>query len=60
MFSQSTVLFTTHRFGICTRADLVLMFKEGKLVEQGTHEELLSIEEGEYRRLWEVQAKGFV
>jgi ABC-type multidrug transport system fused ATPase/permease subunit len=36
------------------------MFKEGTLVEQGTHEELVKIEEGEYRRLWEVQAQGFV
>lgn len=35
------------------------MFSAGHLVEQGTHAELMAIDGGEYRSLWEVQASGF-
>jgi ABC-type multidrug transport system fused ATPase/permease subunit len=31
------------------------VFKEGKLIEQGKHDELLKIKDGEYRRLYELQ-----
>ncbi|KAK4699020.1 hypothetical protein P7C70_g7245, partial [Phenoliferia sp. Uapishka_3] len=40
-------------------ADLILMFAKGELVEQGTHEELMKIEEGEYRRMYLFSAQGF-
>ncbi|KAH8115858.1 P-loop containing nucleoside triphosphate hydrolase protein [Phellopilus nigrolimitatus] len=55
-----TVVFVTHRFGHLTRyADVILCMKEGRLVEQGTHEELLA-KGGEYFRLHNVQAQAFV
>jgi ATP-binding cassette subfamily B protein len=54
------VLFTTHRFNVCSRTDRILLFAKGRLVEQGTHAELMRIEGGEYRKLWEIQARGFV
>ncbi|KAH8116737.1 P-loop containing nucleoside triphosphate hydrolase protein [Phellopilus nigrolimitatus] len=55
-----TVVFVTHRFGHLTRyADVILCMKEGRLVEQGTHEELLA-KGGEYFRLHNVQAQAFL
>jgi len=50
-----TAILVTHRLGAAKLADLIVVMKEGRLVEQGTHEELVS-REGEYARLYRVQA----
>ncbi|KAL5519597.1 hypothetical protein ACEPAH_1280 [Sanghuangporus vaninii] len=55
-----TAIFVTHRFGHLTKhADLILCLKDGCLVEQGNHDELLSLN-GEYKKLYDVQARAFV
>lgn len=33
--------------------------KDGRLVESGTHEELMKIADGEYFKLYDIQAKAF-
>jgi ABC-type multidrug transport system fused ATPase/permease subunit len=54
-----TMIFITHRFGHLTKhADLILCRPEGKLVEQGTHAELIAME-GEYFDLYNIQAQAF-
>ncbi|KAI0086163.1 P-loop containing nucleoside triphosphate hydrolase protein [Irpex rosettiformis] len=54
-----TMVFISHRFGHLTKyADQILCMKDGQLVEAGTHAELMALE-GEYRRLYDVQAKAF-
>ena len=37
------------------KADKIIVMDAGKIVEQGTHEELLRIEDGYYKNLYEVQ-----
>ncbi|KAJ7675676.1 P-loop containing nucleoside triphosphate hydrolase protein [Mycena polygramma] len=55
-----TMVFVTHRFGPLTKyADLIVCMKEGRLVESGTHEELIRITDGEYLKLYNIQAKAF-
>ncbi|KAF8172036.1 P-loop containing nucleoside triphosphate hydrolase protein [Mycena galopus ATCC 62051] len=55
-----TMVFVTHRFGHLTKyADLILCMKEGRLVESGSHEELMKIPDGEYFKLYDRQAKAF-
>ncbi|KAL5533591.1 hypothetical protein ACEPAG_51 [Sanghuangporus baumii] len=55
-----TAIFVTHRFGHLTKhADLILCLKDGRLVEQGNHDELLYLN-GEYKKLYDVQARAFV
>jgi ABC-type multidrug transport system fused ATPase/permease subunit len=46
----NTIIFATHRLSFASRADLVLVFDQGKLVEQGTHVSLLQ-QGGIYARL---------
>ncbi|KAF7346521.1 ABC transporter ATP-binding protein [Mycena sanguinolenta] len=55
-----TLVFVTHRFGHLTKyADLILCMKEGRLVETGSHEELMKNPEGEYFKLYDRQARAF-
>ncbi|MHA4414354.1 ABC transporter ATP-binding protein [Bacillus cereus] len=53
-----TAIFVTHRLGSCVNADLVIVLKDGKLIEKGTHNELLNLK-GEYAELFNTQAKWY-
>lgn len=53
-----TSVVISHRVGICRHADKVVVMKEGKVVESGSHEELKSAG-GEYARIWGEQAKWY-
>ena len=50
-----TTFFITHRLGSVRMADRILVLKEGRLVEEGTHEELMQ-KKGEYAHLFSMQA----
>ena len=56
MAEASTVLLISHRLGSCRIADRILVLREGALVEQGTHAELLLAAGGEYAALYRLQA----
>ncbi|KAI0757787.1 HlyB/MsbA family ABC transporter [Daedaleopsis nitida] len=57
---KKTMVFSTHRFGNLTRhADLILYMNESGILESGTHDELLK-RDGEYARLWKLQAQAFI
>ena len=53
-----TTLLITHRLGSVLMADRVLVMKRGRLIEDGTHAELLT-RGGEYAELWELQASQY-
>lgn len=50
-----TVIAIAHRLSTLQRANRLLVLKDGKLVEQGTHEELLALEGGVFRGLYDMQ-----
>ena len=52
-----TVLLIAHRLGTVMNADEIFVLKEGTLVEQGSHAELVSAD-GEYARFWRAQTEG--
>lgn len=52
---QCTVILIAHRLATVRDADHIYLLDEGKLVEQGTHDELLA-RNGKYRMLWEMQS----
>ena len=55
LMQGKTTFIIAHRLSTVRKADMILVFKEGKIIESGTHDELLKIEDGEYRRLYELQ-----
>ena len=54
-----TVLAIAHRLSTLNQMDKILVLDEGKIVESGTHKELIELN-GIYARLWERQAGGFI
>ena len=50
-----TLLVIAHRLSTIQNADKIAVINEGELVELGTHDELLSKENGFYKRLYEMQ-----
>lgn len=50
-----TVIAIAHRLSTLRRATRLFVMKEGRLVEQGSHEELLAKKDGVYRKLYDMQ-----
>ncbi|MCF7568511.1 ABC transporter ATP-binding protein/permease [Sabulilitoribacter arenilitoris] len=50
-----TSIVIAHRLATIKKADKIIVMDAGKIVEQGTHDELLKKENGYYRNLYEVQ-----
>lgn len=56
---DKTVIFISHRLSTTRIADRIIMLEKGSIVEQGTHEELLS-KNGKYAQMWKVQAGAYI
>ncbi|PIR85511.1 ABC transporter permease [Candidatus Kaiserbacteria bacterium CG10_big_fil_rev_8_21_14_0_10_45_20] len=54
-----TVIAIAHRLSTLRAMDRLLILEDGKIVEEGSHEELLK-KDGVYARLWNHQAGGFL
>jgi ATP-binding cassette subfamily B multidrug efflux pump len=50
-----TSMVIAHRLATVKKADCIMVMDKGKIVEQGTHDELLNKRDGFYRNLYEVQ-----
>lgn len=50
-----TSIVIAHRLATVKKADQILVMEAGKIVERGTHKELLAKKDGYYRSLYEVQ-----
>lgn len=56
---DKSVIFISHRLSTTRLADHIIMLEQGKIVEQGTHEELLALG-GKYAEMWRVQAGAYI
>ncbi|MCC5634573.1 ABC transporter ATP-binding protein/permease [Nostoc sp. CHAB 5844] len=54
-----TVIVVAHRLSTIAHLDRILVFDQGRIVEDGTHAKLLA-RSGAYYRLWKMQAGGFL
>lgn len=59
IMSGRTALVVAHRLSTVARMDRLIVIDRGRILEQGSHEELLRAE-GVYARLWQHQSGGFL
>ncbi|WP_253299968.1 ABC transporter ATP-binding protein [Wolbachia endosymbiont of Chironomus riparius] len=59
LMQNKTTIVIAHRLSTLLNMDRILVFEEGKIVEDGTHKELLS-KNGLYKTLWDAQISGFL
>lgn len=57
---QVTAIVIAHRLSTIMRADRIVVMREGKIAEIGTHHELLCRKNSIYRQLWQLQSNGFI
>ena len=53
----ATTLMIAHRLSTVRNCDIIIVLKHGAIVEQGSHDELLTRDNGHYRELWEKQSE---
>lgn len=56
MVKEKTSVYISHRMSSCRFCDDIVVFDGGKIVERGSHEELLE-KKGQYSQMWNAQAK---
>ncbi|MCD7780161.1 MAG: ATP-binding cassette domain-containing protein [Candidatus Gastranaerophilales bacterium] len=57
LMKDKTVFVIAHRLSTIQNADKIAVINEGELVELGTHDELMKIQDGQYKTLYEMQFK---
>jgi ATP-binding cassette subfamily B protein len=57
-YQDRTTLIVSHRFSTVRRADRIVVLEEGKIIEQGSHQDLM-MRDGMYHKLFTNQAEGY-
>ncbi len=56
---DKTVIFISHRLSTTRNADRIIMLENGRIAEEGSHEELLKLN-GKYAQMWKAQAGAYI
>ena len=59
LIKGKTTIVIAHRLSTIREMDRIIVLKKGKIIEDGTHEELINKDIGLYKKLWNLQAGGF-
>ena len=57
IIGNKTAVYISHRLSSCKFCNEIAVFDEGKLVQHGSHDDLLQDKEGKYHELWNAQAQ---
>jgi ATP-binding cassette subfamily B protein len=59
LMEDKTVLVIAHRLSTLSHLDRIIVFHQGRIVEEGSHQQLLQLK-GHYATMWSMQAGGFL
>ena len=59
LIKGKTTIVIAHRLSTIREMDRIIVIEKGKIIEDGSHEELVHKENGLYKKLWDLQAGGF-
>ena len=59
LIKGKTTIVIAHRLSTIRQMDRIIVIKNGKIMEDGNHEELANKKDGVYKKLWDLQAGGF-
>lgn len=60
LMEKRTVIAVAHRLSTLQDMDRILVFDKGAIIENGSHDELVSKKDGRYAQLWKMQLDGFI
>ncbi|MFA6190446.1 MAG: ABC transporter ATP-binding protein [Candidatus Staskawiczbacteria bacterium] len=60
LMKHKTTIVIAHRLSTIQKMDRIIVIDQGKIIEQGSHSELLKNKNSLYKKLWELQAGGFL
>lgn len=59
LIKDRTTIVIAHRLSTLSQMDRILVFQDGRIIQDGSHEQLLE-EAGHYKDLWAMQSQGFL
>ncbi|MBH41657.1 MAG: hypothetical protein CL685_03005 [Candidatus Magasanikbacteria bacterium] len=60
LMQGKTVIAIAHRLSTVMNMDRIIVMGQGEIIEDGSHKQLLKRKKGVYKKLWDLQAGGFV
>jgi len=57
---NKTVMVIAHRLSTVKKVDRIVVIENKKIVEDGTHVNLIKLKRGIYNKLWNIQVGGFI
>jgi ATP-binding cassette subfamily B protein len=60
LMKDKTVIVIAHRLSTIMKMDRIVVIEQGQIVEEGPHKKLIKKPDGIYKKLWELQAGGFI
>lgn len=60
LMKGKTVIVIAHRLSTIRKMDRIIVLEKGKILEEGSHDELLKNDSSLYTKLWNLQAGGFI
>ena len=60
LMQGKTVIAIAHRLSTVMNMDRIIVMERGEIIEDGSHGQLLKKKKGVYKKLWDLQAGGFV
>ena len=60
LMREKTTIVIAHRLSTIMKMDRILVIDDGRVIDSGTHAQLLRKKDNIYKKLWEIQAGGFI